>query len=61
MTGWTAPPGDAARLASAIRDALDHPAEARRRAAAGREMVQRRFESNAAFDALAALLAIRPS
>ncbi|HEU4927308.1 MAG TPA: glycosyltransferase family 4 protein [Vicinamibacterales bacterium] len=61
VTGWTAPPGDAARLASAIRDALDHPEEARRRAAAGREMVQRRFESNAAFDALTALLAIRPS
>jgi len=61
VTGWTAPPGDPARLASAIRDALDHPEEARRRAAAGREMVQRRFESNAAFDALTALLAIRPS
>ena len=61
VTGWTAPPGDAARLASAIRDALDHPEEARRRAAAGREMVRRHFERNAAFDALAALLAIRPS
>jgi glycosyltransferase involved in cell wall biosynthesis len=61
VTGWTAPPGDAARLASAIRDALDHPEEARRRATAGRDMVQRRFESNAAFDALAALLATSPS
>jgi glycosyltransferase involved in cell wall biosynthesis len=60
VTGWTVPPGDAARLASAIRDALDHPEEARRRAAAGREMVHRRFESNTAFDALAALLASRP-
>ena len=61
VTGWTAPPGDVARLASAIRDVLDHPGEASRRAAAGRELVRRRFESNAAFDALAAVLAIRPS
>ena len=57
ITGWTVPPGDAAALAAALRDALDHPDEARRRAAAGREMVRRRFETGAAFDALAAVLA----
>jgi glycosyltransferase involved in cell wall biosynthesis len=56
ITGWTVPPGDAAALAAALRDALDHPDEARRRAAAGREMVRGRFETGAAFDALAAVL-----
>ena len=56
VTGWTVPPGNAAALASALRDALDHPEEARRRAAAGREIVKARFERNAAFAALAALL-----
>jgi glycosyltransferase involved in cell wall biosynthesis len=56
VTGWTVPPGNAAALASALRDALDHPEEARRRAAAGRAIVQSGFESHAAFDALAALL-----
>jgi glycosyltransferase involved in cell wall biosynthesis len=61
-TGWTVPPGDAPALAAALRDALDHPEEARRRAAAGREVVQRQFETGAAFDALAAVLgAPRPS
>ena len=57
ITGWTVPPGDAAALAAALREALDRPDEARRRAAAGREMVRGRFETGAAFDALAALLA----
>jgi glycosyltransferase involved in cell wall biosynthesis len=56
VTGWTVPPGDAPALAAALRDALDHPDEGRRRAAAGMEMVHRRFETGAAFDALAALL-----
>jgi glycosyltransferase involved in cell wall biosynthesis len=55
-TGWSVPPGDAARLAAALRDALDHPEEARRRARAGAEMVRRRFESNAAFDRLIAIV-----
>jgi glycosyltransferase involved in cell wall biosynthesis/SAM-dependent methyltransferase len=61
VTGWTVPPGNAAALASALRDALDHPEEARRRAAAGRKLVQTEYESNAAFDALAALLGANPS
>jgi glycosyltransferase involved in cell wall biosynthesis len=56
VTGWTVPPGNATALASALRDALDRPGEARRRAAAGREIVHSRFESQAAFDALAAVL-----
>jgi glycosyltransferase involved in cell wall biosynthesis len=56
ITGWTVPPGDAPALAAALRDALDHPDEGRRRAAAGREMVRGRFETGAAFDGLAAVL-----
>jgi glycosyltransferase involved in cell wall biosynthesis len=56
VTGWTVPPGNAPALADALRDALDRPEEARRRAAAGREMVRQRFETGAAFDALAAVL-----
>ena len=56
-TGWSCPPGDADALARAIADALDHPEEARRRAAAGRAMVQRRFERRAVFDRLLALWA----
>lgn len=56
-TGWSCPPGDADALARAIADALDHPEEARRRAAAGRAMVQRRFERRAVFDRLFALWA----
>ena len=35
VTGWSVPAGDAARLASALREVLDHPGEASRRAAAG--------------------------
>ena len=57
VTGWTAPPGDAAALASALRDALDKPEDARRRAAAGAAIVRERFDSQHAFDRLAALLA----
>jgi glycosyltransferase involved in cell wall biosynthesis len=55
-TGWTYPVGDAAALARAIGAALDDPAEARRRAAAGRRMVRERFESAAAFARLQAVL-----
>jgi glycosyltransferase involved in cell wall biosynthesis len=51
-TGWSCPLGDAAAMARAIADALDHPDEARRRAAAGRAMVRRSFERRAVFDRL---------
>jgi glycosyltransferase involved in cell wall biosynthesis/SAM-dependent methyltransferase len=60
VTGWTVPPGNPAALASALRDALDRPDEARRRAAEGRTLVQREYESNGTFDALAALLGANP-
>ena len=37
-TGWLVPPHDPASLADALDDALDHPAEAARRAAAGHRL-----------------------
>jgi glycosyltransferase involved in cell wall biosynthesis len=57
VTGWTVPPGDSVALANALREAIDEPAEARRRAAAGAALVKARFDSRHAFDQLAALLA----
>lgn len=57
VTGWTAPPGDPAALAEALRQALDRPEDARRRAAAGAAMVKARFDSQHVFDRLADLLA----
>jgi glycosyltransferase involved in cell wall biosynthesis len=57
VTGWTAPPGDAGALADALREALDRPEDARRRAAAGAAIVRERFDSRRAFDQLADLLA----
>jgi glycosyltransferase involved in cell wall biosynthesis len=57
VTGWSVPPGDAPGLAAALRDALDRPDEARRRAAAGAAMVREHFGSIAAFDRLVALVA----
>ncbi|HZB24779.1 MAG TPA: glycosyltransferase [Vicinamibacterales bacterium] len=56
VTGWTAPPGDAAALARAIAEALDRPELARRHAAAGAAMVRERFDSRQVFDRLASLL-----
>jgi colanic acid/amylovoran biosynthesis glycosyltransferase len=44
-TGWLAPSGDHAALAEAMAAALSDPAEARRRARAGRKLVQREFDS----------------
>jgi len=44
-TGWLAPPDDPLALAQAVREALADPAEARRRAQAGRELVGREFDS----------------
>ena len=59
VTGWTAPPGDPAALARALREAIDSPEDARRRAAAGAAMVKARFDSQVVFDRLADLLAGR--
>jgi glycosyltransferase involved in cell wall biosynthesis len=56
-TGWTYPPGDSAALAHAVRQLLDDPPEAARRAAQGRRMVQHGFERRVVFDRLAALRA----
>ena len=56
VTGWSVPPSDAPALAAALRDALDHPDEARRRAAAGAALVRQRFESTRVFDRLVEIL-----
>ncbi len=42
-TGWLVPPEDPASLAAALAAALDDPAEARRRGAAGRRRLDQRF------------------
>lgn len=55
-TGWTYPVGDVVTLTRCITAALDHPEEARRRAAAGRKVVVERFERAGVFDRLDALL-----
>ena len=55
-TGWTVPAGDAHALATALRDALDRPDEARRRALAGGAIVRERFDSDAAFARLVDVL-----
>jgi glycosyltransferase involved in cell wall biosynthesis len=60
-TGWTYPVGDAAALAARIGEALDDPAEAQRRAGAGREMVCRRYERRIVFDRLTDVLTRRVS
>lgn len=53
-TGWLVPPEDPAALAAAIREALADPAEARRRAKAGRELVAREFNARVNYARLAA-------
>jgi glycosyltransferase involved in cell wall biosynthesis len=58
-TGWTVRPGDAAALADALRDVLDRPVEARRRAAAGGAIVKERFDSDIVFARLASVLGVR--
>jgi glycosyltransferase involved in cell wall biosynthesis len=50
-TGWTFPVGDPPALAARLRAVIDHPEEGVRRARNGRAMVQRSYESTAAFDA----------
>jgi D-inositol-3-phosphate glycosyltransferase len=58
-TGWSYPVGDADALARALREALDDPVEARRRAMRGREMVCASYERSLVFDALLDALAPR--
>jgi glycosyltransferase involved in cell wall biosynthesis len=60
ITGWTVPPREPEALASALRDALDRPDEARRRAAAGAAVVRERFSSERAFARLVDVLAAPP-
>jgi colanic acid/amylovoran biosynthesis glycosyltransferase len=55
-TGWLAPPEEPRPLARAMREALLHPEEARRRAQAGRELVQREFHSPTNYARLKACL-----
>ncbi len=55
-TGWTYPRGDVRELAARIEDVLGNPAEARARAAAGRRMVEERFERRRVFGRLAEIL-----
>lgn len=55
-TGWTVPPRDADALARAMADALDHPAEARARAEAGRALVLSGYRETDVFDRLLAEL-----
>ena len=50
-TGWTYQPGNATDLAGRIEAVLDDPAESRRCAAAGRSLVQARYERSKAFEA----------
>jgi D-inositol-3-phosphate glycosyltransferase len=52
QTGWAYPVGDANALAQSIETVLDHPREATRRAAAGRELVCKYFESDFVFERL---------
>jgi glycosyltransferase involved in cell wall biosynthesis len=51
-TGWSYPAGDAAALARAMDEALGDPAEAKRRARAGREMVVARYDRRVVFGRL---------
>lgn len=56
VTGWTCPPGDAAALAHRVAEVLDDPAEGRRRALAGRRMVEERFARELVFGTLRAAI-----
>jgi colanic acid/amylovoran biosynthesis glycosyltransferase len=56
QTGWLLPPGDPQALAQAIREALDNPGEARRRAQAGKRLVTREFDSRKNYGRLKILL-----
>jgi len=54
-TGWLTAPGDPEALARTVAAALTDPAEARRRAARGRDFVQREFDSRRNYGRLKAL------
>lgn len=56
-TGWTYPVGDDQKLARRIEDVVADPAEARRRAITGRQMVCDRFDRRLAFRQFAELVA----
>lgn len=58
-TGWSVPVGDAPAMAAAIAEVLDGPAEAARRVANGRAMVQQHYDREVVFTALTASLAKR--
>jgi glycosyltransferase involved in cell wall biosynthesis len=58
-TGWSYAAGDADALARCVRQALDDPEEAARRAALGREMVRERYEARAAFTRLEEVIEAR--
>jgi glycosyltransferase involved in cell wall biosynthesis len=51
-TGWLYPVGDAGALADRIASVLDNQREGAMRAAAGRELVQHRYERNLVFEQL---------
>ncbi len=55
-TGWLVPPENPRLLARAIQEALSLPEEARRRAQAGQELVQREFDSRRNYARLKACL-----
>ena len=52
VTGWSCAPGDAHALAHRIGEILDNPAEGRRRALAGRRMVEERYARDRVFTML---------
>jgi glycosyltransferase involved in cell wall biosynthesis len=56
QTGWTYPVGDFEALARCIQQVLDDPAEATRRAAAGRRLVMAKYKRQMVFDQLAEVL-----
>jgi glycosyltransferase involved in cell wall biosynthesis len=60
-TGWSYPAGDAAALAACIREALNDPFEAARRAALGRQMVCKRYDRRAVFAQLEEVVGARLS
>jgi colanic acid/amylovoran biosynthesis glycosyltransferase len=58
-TGWLVPPADAPALADALAEMAANPAEAARRADAGRHLVEQEFDLRRNVEELAALLAAR--